>query len=120
MAYPMFMKFWFLRWVQISSTQIAVQSGICFDLQFYTRMDKHEFVSSTGSENAKLAKADDDDDGLDDYVNVDSDDNEGIKMQLWLVVNYDICFNIMYWSVKCIHVKPLVAMNYFVFEFVQF
>ena len=42
-------------------------------------MDKHEFVSSTGSESAKLAKADD---GLDDDVNVDSDDNEGIKMQL--------------------------------------
>ena len=64
MAYPMFMKFWFLRWVQIiftSSTQIAVQSGICFDLQFYTRMDEHEFGSSTGSESTELAKADDDD-----------------------------------------------------------
>ena len=45
-------------------------------------MDKHEFVSSTGSESTELAKADDNDDGLDDDVDADSDDNEGIKMQL--------------------------------------
>ena len=45
-------------------------------------MDKHEFVSSTGSENTELAKADDDDDGLDDAVDADSDDNEGMTIQL--------------------------------------
>ena len=54
----------------------------CFDLQFYTRMDKkHKFVSSTGSESTELAKADDDD-RVDDDVDADSDDNEGITMQL--------------------------------------
>ena len=54
----------------------------CFDLQFYTRMDKkHKFVISTGSESTELAKAGDDD-GVDDDVDADSDDNEGITMQL--------------------------------------
>ena len=56
------------------------EACFCFDLQFYTRMDK--FVSSTGSESTELAKADDDDDGVDDGVDADSDDNEGITMQL--------------------------------------
>ena len=77
MAYPLFMRFCFLTWVP------PVQFGICFELQFYTRMENHEFVSSTGSESTELAKAGDDD-GLDDAVNADSDDNydnEGIAMQ---------------------------------------
>ena len=43
---------------------------------------KHKFVSSTGSESTELAKADDDDDGVDDGVDADGDDNEGITMQL--------------------------------------
>jgi hypothetical protein len=37
-------------------------------------MDKHEFVSSTGSESTELAKAGDDD-GVDDAVDADTDDN---------------------------------------------
>ena len=34
-------------------------------------MDEHECGSSTGSESTELAKADDDDDGLDDDVDAD-------------------------------------------------
>ena len=46
---------------------------ICFDLQFYTRMERQEVVSSTGSASSDLAKP-----GDDDAVDTDSDDNEGI------------------------------------------
>ena len=55
----------------------------CFDLQFYTRMDKkHKFVISTGSESTELAKADDDDGVMMMLMLHDSDDKEGITMQL--------------------------------------
>ena len=43
-------------------------------------MEKHEFLSSTHSEITELAKAVDDD-GLDDAVDTDRDDNEGIAIQ---------------------------------------
>ena len=41
-------------------------------------MEKHEFVSSNDLASSEFAKADDG--GLDDTVDADSDDNEGIAM----------------------------------------
>ncbi|KAL5505760.1 hypothetical protein EMCRGX_G007254, partial [Ephydatia muelleri] len=48
---------------------------ICFDLQFYTRMERQEVVSCTGSASSDLAKPGDD--RFHDAVDTDSDDNEG-------------------------------------------
>ena len=55
---------------------------ICFDLQFYTRMERQEVVSCTGSASSDLAKPGDD--RFHDAVDTDSDDNEGTCAAMYI------------------------------------
>ena len=55
---------------------------ICFDLQFYTRMERQEVVSCTGSASSDLAKPGDN--RFHDAVDTDSDDNEGTCAAMYI------------------------------------
>ena len=81
---------------EVSSNILAYPTGLlnidfCFDLQFYTRMERQEVVSCTGSASSDLAKPGDD--RFHDAVDTDSDDNEGTcACYVHIIIKNVICY----------------------------